>query len=207
MNQTPEQLAAWLESRTGKLTASNMAKVLAVGKDGKPLKARADLIRDLLAERYTGVAQRHFVTAAMEHGLAYEDEAKSAYEARTGALITPCGFYDHPQIDMFGATPDGLLGDDGLIEIKCPTTPTFVEWRLAGVLPKEYQPQMLAQMACTGRRWCEFVAYDPRIRQEPHRLFIRRFEPAASDIEQIECAARIFLAEVEIMWDHLVAAG
>jgi putative phage-type endonuclease len=202
-----DQLAAWLAARAGKLTASNMGRAIAVKKDGKPTAERANLIREILAERMTGSSVRHYVSPAMEHGLEYEDEAKAAYEAHTGDFITPCGFYDHQRIDLFGGTPDGLLAPDGLIEIKCPTTTTFIEWRMAGVVPEEHVPQMLANLAVTGRKWCEFVAYDPRVRDERAQLFVRRFSPTPEEIADIEAKAETFLAEVEAAWEILTTAA
>lgn len=194
--------AQWLAARAGKLTASRMRDAMATLKDGRPAKTRADLMRDLLAERLTGLSVRHYVSDAMQWGLEIEDDAKREYESATGAFINPCGFFDHPRIDQFGATPDGFL-EDGLIEVKCPTTPTFVEWLRAGTVPAEHEPQMLAQMACTGRRWCEFVAFDPRVQFKRLRLFVRRYEPPASEIERIEEVAIAFLTELERAWELL----
>lgn len=202
-----DELAAWLRARSGKLTASRMKDAVAVLKNGSPAKARSDLIRDLLAERLTGDSVRHYVSDAMQHGLDAEAEAKEVYEATTGVFIGAAGFYDHPKIDGFGATPDGLLRPDGLIEVKCPTTPKFVEWRMDGVVPDEHKPQMLAQCACTGRKWVEFVAYDPRVRDEAARLFVRRFIPTAEEIAACEAAAEKFLAELEAAWEILTTAA
>lgn len=198
-----DALAEFLNARCGKLTASRMKDAIAVLKDGRPAKARTDLIRDILAERLTGSSVRHYVTEAMQWGIEQEDAAKAAYEAHAGEFILPCGVYDHPRIDMFAATPDGLIAHDGLIEIKAPTSPTFVEWIMAGVVPEEHKPQMLAQLACTGRHWVEFVAYDPRV-QRRSPLFIRRYEPQPADIVEIEERAEAFLAEVDKYWTLLV---
>jgi hypothetical protein len=206
MMMTPEEKAAWLSSRAGKLTASRMRDALAVLKNGQPAKARADLIRELLAERLTGSSVRHYVTPAMQEGLDYEDEAKLAYETQSGQFIGECGFYDHPTIDNFGATPDGLLGNAGLIEVKVPQPATFVAWIMDGTIPEEHQQQMLAQLACTGRRWCEFVAYQPSVKKMSP-LFIRRFEPKPEEIAEIEAKAGAFLAEVDRAWELLVAAA
>ena len=106
-------------------------------------------MHEILAERLTGDSVRHFVTDAMQWGMEKEAEAKAAYEAETGDFVAEAGFFDHPTIDLFGATPDGLLGRDGLIETKCPTSSTFVVWRLAGAIPDEHKPQMLAQLRHT----------------------------------------------------------
>lgn len=202
-----DDLAAWLSARAGKLTASRMADATDVLKSGKPSARRIKLMHEILAERMTGDSVRHFVSDAMQWGLDREAEAKSAYEAETGVMLAEAGFYDHPRIDLFGATPDALHPDGGLVEIKCPTSQTFVEWRLAGVVPEEHKPQMLAQLACTGRAWCEFVAFDPRVRDPRYRLFVRRFAPTPEEIAAIEAAAEAFLAEVDVMWEQLTAAG
>jgi hypothetical protein len=162
-----DELAAWLAARAGKLTASRMRDAMSFRKDGKPSAERSQLMRELLAERITGHSVRHYVTDAMQHGLDTEADALAAYEAATGELVTPAGYYDHPRIDNVGATPDGLLSGDGLIETKCPTTATFIDWTMAGEVPAMHKPQMIIQLACTGRAWCEFVAYDPRIQATP----------------------------------------
>jgi hypothetical protein len=203
-----DALAYWLAERAGKLTASRMADAMSFRKDGKPTAERTKLLKELLAERLTGASVRHFVTDAMKWGIEREAEAKAAYEAETGTFVMPCGFFDHPRIDMLGATPDGLLPNGGLIETKAPTTATFVEWRMAGVVPEEHKPQMVIQCACTGRAWCEFVAYDPRLKDPTRRLFVRRYEPTADEIATIETAAETFLAELDAMWEafHQAAA-
>ncbi len=200
-----DELAAWLNSRCGKLTASRMGAAMDFLKKGGPSKARSDYMRELVAERATQASVRHYVTPAMEHGLIYEDDAKAAYEAETGRLIMPSGFYDHPTIDNFGATPDGELPGGGLIEVKCPTTTTFVEWVMAGVVPPEHVPQMTAQLLCTGRKWCEFVAYDPRVMKRP--LFVRRFTPTPEQTAEVEAAAIQFLEETDTMFELFTTAA
>lgn len=200
-----DELAAWLSSRCGKLTASRMRDAMSFKRDGTSTEARAKLLRELLAERVTGSSVRHFVTDAMAWGLEKEAEAKAAYEAVSGCFVGECGFYDHPRIDMLGATPDGLLDPCGLIETKCPTTATFLEWTLAGVVPEEHKPQMTAQIACTGREWCEFVAYDPRIKRADKQLFIVRFTPTAEELAAVEAGAEKFLAELDLMFDMFTA--
>ena len=195
----------WHAARRGCLTASRMADAIAVLKNGKPSEARRKLMFDLLAERMTGNAVDHFVTPAMQWGIDQQAAATAAYEAETGELVGPEVFVLHPSIDWFGATPDGLVGSGGLIEIKCPTTPKFLAWRMAGEVPEEHRPQMLAQLACTGRQWVDFVAFDPRVQKGP-QLFIRRFQPERAEIERIEAGARDFLAELAAMEIQLEAA-
>jgi exodeoxyribonuclease (lambda-induced) len=200
-----DQLAAFLQNRAGKLTASRMATAMSFKKGGEPTKERSDLMRSILAERMTGDSARSYVTDAMRFGLEMEDEAKRAYEAATGELLGECGTYDHPSIDMFAATPDALISPDGLAEFKVPTSPTFVEWFMAGVVPEMHKPQMAAQMLCSGRKWVEFVAYNPRVRDPRMRLFIRRFEPDAGYLALVEKHAADFLAEVDRAWELLNA--
>jgi len=195
-----DQLSAFLNARCGKLTASRMRIAMSFKKDGTSTAERSQLLRELLAERLTGDSIRHYVTPAMEFGLQNEDEAKAAYEVHTGTLLAPAGVYDHPRIDMLAATPDALIGGTGLAEFKVPTSPTFVSWVLAGVIPPEHIPQMAIQLACTGRKWCEFVAFDPRQKNPKHRLFIRRYEPDADEIGVYEKAAEQFLAELDAMF-------
>jgi len=202
-----DALAAWLRARAGKLTASRMAVAMDFLKSGQPSKARSDYMRELVAERLTGDSVRHYVNDAMQWGLEREADAMAAYEAATGVILIGPGFYDHPRIDNFGATPDGLIDGGGLIEVKCPMTTTFVGWVMDGGVPEQHQPQMLAQLACTGRTWCEFVAYDPRIRDVNRQLFVRRFEPTADDIAAIETAAEQFLSEVDAMFNLFTEAS
>lgn len=194
----------WLAARRGLLTASRIADALAVLKTGKPSESRRKLMFELLAERMSGVAVDHFVTPAMQWGIEQQPNATAAYEAETGELVGPEVFVLHPEIEWAGATPDGLIGTDGLIEIKCPTTPKHLAWVMAGEVPAEHQPQMLFQLACTRRKWVDFVSFDPRV-QRP-QLFIRRFEPAWTEVERVEAGAREFLAELQAMADQLEAA-
>lgn len=200
------ELAHFLDVRCGKLTASRMADALDMRKDGKPGAKRVQLLKDLLAERVTGSSIRHYVTAAMQHGLDWESTAKTEYEMASGAVIRACATIEHPAIEMFAATPDGLLDADGVLECKCPTSPTYLEWLMAGVVPECHQPQLLAQLACTGRRYAMFVAFDPNVRDKGKRLFVRRFEPDAAEIEKVEHEARLFLSELDRMFEQFTTA-
>ena len=195
----------WVRERIGKLTASRMGDVMAVLKNGKPAEARTKYLQQLVAERMTGFATDFFVTQAMQHGIDNEPLAGEAYEWLTGELCEPGVWVPHPAIDNFGATPDRFIGPDGLLEIKCPASSNFIAWRLSGEIPEQYRWQMCAQLACTGRRWCDFMAFDPRILRGPN-YWIKRFEPPAEEIARCEEAARQFLAEVEQLFD-LVTTG
>lgn len=202
MAMTAEQKAAWLSARAGKLTASRMADAMSFLKSGEPAAKRTDLMHELLAERLTGSTMSHFVTEAMQHGIDYEDEAADRFVALTGRDVRLSRFYEHPLIPNFGATPDREIDDFGL-EIKCPTTPKYVKWKLDGIVPVEHRAQMLAQMACTGWKKMGFVAYDPRIKEERHQLFLANFEPKPEEIKVVEEAAIKFLDELEKKWEAL----
>jgi predicted phage-related endonuclease len=154
---------------------------------------------DLLAERLTGFARDHFVTPAMQWGIDNEAPACDLYEARTGTILQPAGFFLHETIEHFGASPDRMIGKDGLLECKCPTTKVHLQYVINGKVPAEYQPQMLAEMTCSGRKWAEFISYDPRI-PGPKQLFIVRFEPTDQQLSECEEMACEFLAELESMF-------
>jgi putative phage-type endonuclease len=193
----PQDSKAWTAARVGHLTASRMKDVLAVSKrDGKPLEARENYLDELVTERWVGFATDHYVTAAMQWGLDYEPKAKEAYGQVKNCDVDPAGFILHPSIEFFGASPDAFIGTEGLAEFKCPTTLKHMRWIMAGEIPAEHRPQMLAQLACTGRQWCDFVSFDPRAPAK-QRVFIRRLIPLAEELDSIEEEARKFLAEVE----------
>jgi len=194
--------AAWLSSRAGKLTASRMYQALDMTAKGAEGAKRRALKYELLAERITGDTVPHYVNSFMQWGLDQEPAAKAAYELVTGRLIAPCGFVDHPDIENFGATPDGFLPGN-VIEFKCPQTTTHVSWLLSGGVPDQHKPQILAQLACTGREHAVFVSYDPRVRDPRKQLHIVEWTPGREEIEAIEEHARKFLAEVEAMFEQL----
>lgn len=194
---TPE----WFAQRIGKLTASRMADVLATTKSG-PSASRKNYLAQLVAERLTGQPAESFSSAAMAWGTEHEPLARAEFEILTDYSVEQVAFVDHPTIEWCGASPDGLILDSGLLEIKCPNTATHIEYLLAGKPPAKYVPQMLLQLACTGRQWCEFVSYDPRMPEE-HRLFMVTFQPKQEEIEAVEKAAREFLAEVQEVIEKL----
>lgn len=188
----------WLQARCGLLTASRMADAMDMKKSGGESEKRKNLCMEIVAERLTGKQAFVFQNGAMRWGTEQEPYAKLAYQEFTGRQITNCGLAVSRNIEFFGASPDGLIGDDGLIEIKCPTSQVFLQWVVDGEIPDQHKPQMLAQMAVTGRQWCDFVAFDPRFPSE-RDLFIRMYEPRHEDIAAVENAARQFLAEVAAM--------
>ncbi len=198
--------AQWFNDRIGKLTASSMGAAMAYLKNGNEAKERKDLKIAILAERMTDIIREVYVTPAMQHGIDTEPAAKLAYEEATGNKVMPAPFVPHPSIENFGASPDGLIGREGLLECKCPTSTKFIAWKLAGVVPEEHKPQLLAQLACTRRQWVDFCAYDPRM-PEGKRLFIRRFEPSQDEIQAVEQEAEKFLDEVDEMFSQVVEAA
>ena len=204
LQRTPE----WFKDRSGCLTASRAAAVLNRRKDGKPTAAYAELIDTLVCERVTGDVQGIGTTAAMQWGTDHEDEAREAYEEMTGELVGLVGFVPHPEIEYFGASPDGLVGDDGLLEIKCPySSAKHLQRGIAGTVPEEYRPQMLVQLICTGRRWVDFVSYDPRLfgKWERARLFVVRYEPTQEERDAALAECKEFLEKVRDAYDKLAA--
>lgn len=203
-----EEKAAWLSARCGKLTASRMADAMSYTAKGFPAAARAKLMHELLAERLTGQSVPHAVTEPMLWGQEYEDEAVDCFVERYPKYdVRRSRFYEHPTIENFGATPDREIDADGLIEVKCPTTTTYLRWVIAGIVPEEHRPQMCAQLLCSGKSWCGFVAYDPRIRDESKRLFMRKFVPEKSELDLVQAEAIKFLTELDFMFDKFVEAA
>ncbi len=196
MTETIEQGSPeWFAQRIGKVTASRISDMLARTKTGWGA-GRANYAAQLVAERLTGTVEPSYKSAAMEWGNEQEADAKLAYAFRTSQEIEPLGFADHPSIPMTGASPDGMVGADGLVEIKCPLTATHIETLLGGTTPSKYVLQMQWQMACTGRLWCDFVSFDPRM-PEAMRLFVERVARDNAEIERIETEVVLFLNEVE----------
>jgi putative phage-type endonuclease len=185
----------WHTARLGRVTASRVADVIARTKSG-PSASRANYMAELVAERLTGARGETFTNAAMQWGTDNEAEARMAYEFRTDATVEQVGFILHPTIDMAGASPDGLVLTDGLVEIKCPNTATHIETLLTGSIPGKYETQMLWQMACTGRSWCDFASFDPRLPEEM-RLFVKRFDRDDKRISEMEEQVREFLFELD----------
>ena len=158
--------------------------------------SRATYMAELVIERITGQPTEKFSSAAMQWGTEKEPEALSAYQVETGALVEQVGFVLHPDIQGSGASPDGLISADGLIEIKSPSSATHLDTLLQQKIPSRYQTQMLWQMACTGRAWCDFVSFDPRM-PDHLKLFIQRFNRDDLLIKEIEDQVRVFIAEID----------
>lgn len=188
---TPE----WFAERCGKATASKIADVVARTKTGWGA-SRVNYAAQLIAERLTGVAAEGWTSAEMRWGTETEPQARAAYEFLTGNTVQQVGFISHPTVAMSGASPDGMVDDDGLLEIKCPNTATHIDTLLGGCVPGKYVTQMLWQMACTGRRWCDFVSFDPRM-PESMRFFRKRVDRDDKQIGVLEAEVSVFLGEVD----------
>ncbi len=189
----------WLAERAGKVTASMISNVLM-----KPETAGfRDYQAQLVAEILTGKPQgSDFTNAAMQFGTETEPLARSAYEAETGFSVDEVGFCQHPNIERSGASPDGLVGKDGLVEIKCPKVATHLAYHIADVVPAAYKNQMMWQMACTGRDWCDFVSFRPDL-PEHLQLFIIRFKRDPARILELKTAVINFLDCVDKMINQL----
>ena len=186
---------AWFEARIGKVTASKVADVIAKTQSGFAA-SRANYMAQLVCERLTGQREEFFISGAMQHGTDTEPLARAAYESLKDVLVDEVGFVPHPTIEMAGASPDGLVGDDGLLEIKCPNTATHIDTLLTQTVPSKYNTQMQFQMACTGRLWCDFVSFDNRLPEEL-QLFVKRVPRDDVFIKQTEDAIVKFLAELD----------
>jgi putative phage-type endonuclease len=193
----------WFAARLGKVTASRVADVVAKTKTGWGA-SRANYMAELVAERLTGTSADKFSNAAMQWGTEQEPEARASFEFRVGVDVLQVGFVPHPIIPMTGASPDGLIGEDGLVEIKCPNTATHIDTLIGQSIPGKYVTQILWQMACTGRQWCDFVSFDPRL-PPSMRLFVKRLERDELRIKELEKDVAEFLSEVEHKVSQLVA--
>lgn len=190
-----QRTTEWHAARLGKVTASRVADVIAKTKTGYGA-SRANLMADLIVERLTGQPASTFSNAHMEWGTEQEPHARAAYSARIGELVEEVGFVDHPSVANSGASPDGFVGDDGLVEFKCPATATHLDTLLAQAVPAKYIPQMQWQMACTGRKYCDFSSYDPRL-PEHLRIFVQRIKRDDEYIKMLETEVTKFLAELD----------
>ena len=190
----------WHLLRLGKVTASRITDVLSKGKSGESA-GRKNYRMELVVQRLTGLPGESFTSAAMEHGVLTEPKARFAYEAEKQQFVEQVAFVDHPSIEWFGCSPDGLV-NDGLIEIKCPNSTTHIEYLTDQKPPAKYIPQMQCQMAVTGRQWCDFVSFDPRL-PDDLQLFVVRLERDEEYIEAMESEVKKFLSEVDEMFTKL----
>lgn len=203
MEQLQQGSAEWKAARCGLVTASRISDLMAKTKTGWGA-SRANYMAELVAERLTGTPADRFTNAAMQWGTDHEGEARELYSFMVGVEVAEVGFVPHPSIPMTGASPDGLVGDDGLVEIKCPNTATHIDTLLGGSVPAKYALQMQWQMECTGRLWCDFVSYDPRM-PAVMQLFIRRLQRDDAALNSIRTAVTAFLDEAETTVTQLLS--
>jgi hypothetical protein len=200
--------AEWLQARTGKVTASSVEHAIAFlkrkGKEGREAgassAAREAYKNAIAAEILTGQAAEHIVTKWMERGTYFEPIARAAYEQRHNLIVETVGFVCHPTIERAGASPDGLVGEDGGLEIKVPKIETHIQYMREGVLPSEYEPQVMFNLAVTGRAWWDFLSFCPEM-PERHKQFRVRVPRDEERIAEINAGVIAFLAEV----DELIA--
>ena len=196
MNEVEQRSPEWFASRLGKVTASRVADVIAKTKSGYSA-SRDNYMAQLICERLTGQQGESFTNAAMTWGTETEPLARSAFEAYADVMVEEVGFVPHPSIEISGASPDGLVGLFGMLEIKCPNTATHIDTLLTQTVPSKYITQMQWQMACCERQWCEFVSFDPRLPQDL-QLFVKRVEFNQTYVAMLEEEVINFLEELEI---------
>lgn len=197
--------AEWFAARCGKATGSKIHDIIAKTKTGYSA-TRKNYEALLIAERMTGEVADSFSNSAMEWGKEQEGNALEAYCFENDVEADLIGFVEHPTITMSGASPDALIGHDGLIEIKCPNTSTHIETLLGARIKANYNTQMQWQMACTGRKWCDFASYDPRL-PAPLQLHVRRVPRDDALISDLEREVSEFLGNLSEKVEKLRALG
>lgn len=191
----------WLKVRLGNCTGSRVRDALSFLRDGKtPSQKRKDYMTDLVAERLTGEATIHYVTPAMEWGIANEAYARAAYSVISGNEVDRVGIIPHPTIQGFLSSPDGLVNGNGVVEFKAPNTTTHIEWKLDGIIPKEHEYQLMAHLSCSGREYVDFLSFDPRLPPK-HQYFLKRMERFHVEdlIADMEVGIIQFLSELDEM--------
>jgi putative phage-type endonuclease len=194
----------WMAHRVGRVTASKIVDIMATTRSG-PSASRGNYAAEIIAERLTGEsAESGFTNAAMQWGTDQEPHAIAAYSFMHDTDVEAVGFIDHPTIDLSGCSPDGLIGTQGMCEIKCPNTKTHLDTLMGASIPKKYMLQMQWQMACSGRAWCDFVSYDPRL-HGAMQLHVERVQRDPALIAEIETEVRSFQREVDLAVEKLRA--
>ena len=188
---TPE----WFAARLGNVTASRVADVIAKTKSGYSA-SRENYMAQLICERMTGTVAESYTNAAMQWGTETEPLARAAYESLADVLVDEVGYIAHPTIERAGASPDGLIGVFGLLEIKCPNTATHIDTLISEQVPTKYITQMQWQMSCTGRTWADFVSFDPRL-PSGLQMFVKRVEFDAEYVAMLKEEVIKFLTELD----------
>ncbi|MEB0078058.1 YqaJ viral recombinase family protein [Pseudomonas sp. CCI3.2] len=192
-----QQTEEWFKARLGNVTASRVKDVMSKGRGSAPSATRKNYMMELLCERLTGKSSGADLSrnAAVQRGNELEPFARMTHELTTSVMVVEAGLVMHPRIERFGASPDGLVGDRGVLEIKCPNTATHIATMQSGERDTQYDWQMLAQMACTERDWADFVSFDDRM-PEPLQYICFRFERDERRIREMETEIKEFLEEL-----------
>jgi putative phage-type endonuclease len=184
----------WHQLRLGKVTASRLPDVISKTKSGWAA-SRANYMAELIAERLTSIPTSSYFNAAMQWGTETEPTARTAYAFFRGTPVHEVGFVQHPDIEMAGASPDGLVDENGMVEFKCPNTATHIDTLTKRKIPARYITQMQWQMACACREWNDFVSFDPRM-PEDLKMFVKRIPRDDERIRELEALVRQFLDEI-----------
>lgn len=198
-----QRSSEWYAARCGRLTGSAFADVMNILKDGKPGAGRRELVTRLAVERLTGATVDTYQNDAMRRGIELEPEARAAFEAHTGELVDLVGFITHPVLDFVGVSPDGLLGNDGMVEFKCPASMAkHLEALRADEHAREYRWQLQGQLWVAHRKWVKAVSYDPRF-PEHLRLAIAHVERDEKAIAELTSECEKANAEIEQVLSQL----
>lgn len=196
-----QRTSEWFQERLGKVTASRVADIIARTKSGYSA-SRDNYMAQLVCERMTQTPAESYTNASMQWGTEQEPFARAAYESAKDVLVEEVGFITHPLIQNSGASPDGLVGEFGLVEIKAPQTNTHIQTLLDQKIPEKHIAQMQWQMCCTDRRWCDYVSFDPRM-AEGLQLFIKRVEFDPEYVSMLEKEVILFLKELDTKIEQL----
>ena len=195
-NELEQRTDEWFEARLGMVTASRISEVVGKTSSGSYSSSRANYMTDLILEKLTGKQVEKFSSQAMEWGTEKENDALNVYGFHSSNNVNLCGFIRHNEIEGAGASPDGLVGEEGLVEIKCPNSATHLKTLLNGKIAKKYLLQMQFQMACTGRKWCDFVSYDPRF-EGNMTIFIKKVDRDDKLIDGLNKEVLLFINEMD----------
>jgi putative phage-type endonuclease len=190
MSYQQENREEWLKQRLGLVTGSAISNVLM---DSSKAGYR-NYMAQLVCERLTGEPTETYISPAMQHGIDTEDEARAAYMARNAVIVEEVGFIRHPKLEA-GCSPDGIVGQDGLIEIKCVQPATALDLLESKKVPADHYNQIQWQLAVTGRDWCDYVVYQPKL-PERLRLNVMRVVRNQSDILNMTVKVEQFLEEL-----------
>lgn len=189
----PQGSVEWFAARCGRATASEFSSVLAKGQG----KTRLTYLRKVVAESLTGKPMESFKNKDTDRGNELEEFGRAAYEIKTGNSVDQVGFIQHATL-MAGCSPDGLVGEDGGVEIKCVIPTVQLETVLAGGYPSEHRAQIQGGLWLTGRKWWDFCSHSEDL-PENLRTYIFRVEPDPKYITTLEAEVTVFLREVDAL--------